>query len=214
MASRPSCLVLCSGHTEGVAAQSFIHAYTIANSVFVLRLATPQALPVNFVDQDESSRKWVADFRTKSYTAPVQVESIDPSKYVALLIPSAPGAMHDLAKHDSVMHILRHFVKNQKPICAIGYGIAALAAAKDEGNSWCFKGYSLTGPSIYSLVQRRDFSTLPIIFEEFARDNFAQFTASQGNNVHTVIDRHLITGQNDQSTLNAVQNLLLLCNAQ
>ena len=113
MAVRPSCLVLCSGHTEGVAAQSFIHAYTIANSVFVLRLATPQALPVNFVDQDENSRKWVADFRAKSYTVPVQVESIDPSKYAALLIPSAPGAMHDLAKHDSVMHILRHFNADQ-----------------------------------------------------------------------------------------------------
>ena len=29
-----------------------------------------------------------------------------------------------------------------------------------------------------------------------------------------IIDRHLITGQNDTSTLSAVQNLILLCNAR
>lgn len=140
--------------------------------------------------------------------------SVDPSRFSALLIPSAPGAMHDLAKHDSVMHILRHFVKHQKPICAIGHGVAALAAGRDESNSWCFKGYSLTGPSIYNLIRRRDFIDLPIVFQEFARDHLASYTSSQANGVHTVIDKHLITGQNDQSTLNAVQNLLLLCNTQ
>ena len=32
--------------------------------------------------------------------------------------------------------------------------------------------------------------------------------------MHVVIDRHLITGQNDTSTLSAVQNLILLCNAR
>lgn len=34
-------------------------------------------------------------------------------------------------------------------------------------------------------------------------------SASEPNCVHVVIDRHLITGQNDQSTLPAVQNLIL-----
>ena len=32
--------------------------------------------------------------------------------------------------------------------------------------------------------------------------------------MHVIIDRHLITGQNDTSTLSAVQNLILLCNAR
>ena len=38
------------------------------------------------------------------------------------------------------------------------------------------------------------------------------FLGSQPDAVHVVIDRHLITGQNAQSTLTAVQNLSLLCN--
>ena len=38
--------------------------------------------------------------------------------------------------------------------------------------------------------------------------------ASECDAVHVVMDRHVITGQNDQSTLCAVQNLILLCNAR
>lgn len=40
------------------------------------------------------------------------------------------------------------------------------------------------------------------------------FTASQEDAMHVVVDRHLITGQNVQSTLLAVNNLILLCNAK
>ena len=46
-------------------------------------------------------------------------------------------------------------------------------------------------------------------------DIFAfDFTASKSDSVHVVIDRNIITGQNDASTVLAVQNLILLCNAR
>ena len=38
------------------------------------------------------------------------------------------------------------------------------------------------------------------------------FLGSEPDEVHVVIDRHLITGQNEQSTITAVQNLILLHN--
>ena len=40
------------------------------------------------------------------------------------------------------------------------------------------------------------------------------FSATEPDGMHVIIDRHLITGQNDTSTLSAVQNLILLCNAR
>jgi phenylpyruvate tautomerase PptA (4-oxalocrotonate tautomerase family) len=36
-------------------------------------------------------------------------------------------------------------------------------------------------------------------------------SGSDSDSVHVIIDRHLITGQNDYSTLTAVQNLTLMC---
>lgn len=38
--------------------------------------------------------------------------------------------------------------------------------------------------------------------------------ASQEDAVHVVLDRHLVTGQNLQSTSAAVNNLILLCNGR
>ena len=41
---------------------------------------------------------------------------------------------------------------------------------------------------------------------------FYSFTGSgEPDCVHVVIDRHVITGQNVQSTIMAVQNLILMC---
>ena len=37
---------------------------------------------------------------------------------------------------------------------------------------------------------------------------------SKPENVHVVVDNHLVTGQNIQSTLTAVQNLILISNAR
>lgn len=97
-------------------------------------------------------------------------------------------------------------------------------------------------PSVFELVRRPDFANLPLIVEDFVRDSggsytgeltctalilmvststvflnlffFFFFAASPEDAVHVVIDRHLITGQNTQSTSLAVNNLILLCNTK
>lgn len=96
-------------------------------------------------------------------------------------------------------------------------------------------------PSVFELVRQPDFANLPLVVEDFVKDNggsytgelihtshllpltfhkllslffFFFFPASKEDAVHVVIDRHLITGQNVQSTLLAVNNLILLCGAK
>ncbi|OXB57456.1 hypothetical protein ASZ78_010171 [Callipepla squamata] len=103
-----------------------------------------------------------------------------------------------------------HF--SPEPICAVGHGVAALCCATSEDKSWVFQGYSLTGPSVYELIRQPNFASLSIIVEDFVRDSGATFSASKPDAVHVVLDRHLVTGQNENSTLPAVQNLLILCN--
>ena len=72
-----------------------------------------QGIPIDFVNADDASRRWVSDFRMKSYASPLKLETVDPSRFSALLLPSCPGALYDLAKHDTVMHILRSFCRNK-----------------------------------------------------------------------------------------------------
>ncbi|XP_004278145.1 glutamine amidotransferase-like class 1 domain-containing protein 1 isoform X1 [Orcinus orca] len=212
--SRPACLLVASGAAEGVSAQSFLHCFTLASAAFNLQVATPGGKTMDFVDVNESNARWVQDFRLKAYASPAKLESIDGARYHALLIPSCPGALADLASSGSLARILQHFRSESKPICAVGHGVAALCCATNEDRSWVFQGYSVTGPSVYELVRAPGFAHLPLVVEDFVKDAGACFSASEPDAVHVVLDRHLVTGQNASSTVPAVQNLLFLCGSR
>ncbi|XP_035755981.1 glutamine amidotransferase-like class 1 domain-containing protein 1 [Egretta garzetta] len=209
--------LLCSVFS-GVSAQSFLHCFTLASSAFNLQVATPGGKSIDFVDVNESNMRWIQDFRMKSYANPAKLESIDGARYHALLIPNCPGAITELERMPSEKCMLTttqiYFDFSLEPICAIGHGVAALCCATNEDKSWVFQGYSLTGPSVYELVRQPNFASLSIIVEDFVKDSGATFSASNPDAVHVVLDRHLVTGQNENSTLPAVQNLLLLCNVR
>uniref|UniRef100_A0A4W2IQI3 Glutamine amidotransferase-like class 1 domain-containing protein 1 n=1 Tax=Bos indicus x Bos taurus TaxID=30522 RepID=A0A4W2IQI3_BOBOX len=198
----------------GVSAQSFLHCFTLASAAFNLQVATPGGKTMDFVDVNESNARWVQDFRLKAYASPAKLESIDGARYHALLIPSCPGALVDLASSGSLARILQHFHSESKPICAVGHGVAALCCATSEDRSWVFQGYSVTGPSVYELVRAPGFAHLPLIVEDFVKDAGACFSASEPDAMHVVLDRHLVTGQNASSTIPAVQNLLFLCGSR
>ncbi|KAL8615632.1 hypothetical protein ACOMHN_026622 [Nucella lapillus] len=171
-----------------------------------------EARPIEYVQQDESNRRWFNEFRSKAASTPIGLETVDVNRYSALLIPSCPGAVHDLASNTDLGQIIAHFVAEKKPICAIGMGAAALCSArKEDGKSWFLEDYSMTAPSVFELAHLPEFPSLPIIPEDFIKDHGGKYTSSENNAVHVVIDRHLITGQNEMSTLTAVQNLILMC---
>ncbi|XP_052617944.1 glutamine amidotransferase-like class 1 domain-containing protein 1 isoform X1 [Peromyscus californicus insignis] len=176
--SRPACLLVASGASEGVSAQSFFHCFTLASAAFNLQVATPGGKAMDFVDVTENNARWVQDFRLKAYASPAKLESIDGARYHALLIPSCPGALADLASSGSLARILQHFRSESKPICAIGHGVAALCCATNEDRSWVFQGYSLTGPSVYELIRAPDFARLPLVVEDFVKDSGAGFSVS------------------------------------
>uniref|UniRef100_K7FJQ7 Glutamine amidotransferase-like class 1 domain-containing protein 1 n=1 Tax=Pelodiscus sinensis TaxID=13735 RepID=K7FJQ7_PELSI len=214
----PSVLLLFFGGCSSVSAQSFLHSFTLASGAFNLQVATPGGKLIDFVDVNESNMRWIQDFRMKSYANPAKLESIDGARYHALLIPNCPGAMTDLANSGYLAKILQHFSNENsrvlEPICAVGHGVAALCCATNEDKSWVFQDYSLTGPSLYELIRQPNFASLSIIVEDFVKDSGATFSASKPDAVHIVLDRHLVTGQNENSTVLAVQNLILLCNGR
>jgi len=101
-----------------------------------------------------------------------------------------------------------------EPICAIGYGVAGLCKAFTDGDKWCFSGWSLTAISNFEVARYPFFSKLPLILEDFIRDHGGSYNCSIVNAVHVVVDRSLISGQNDNSTSLAVQNFGWLCKRQ
>ncbi|XP_062823664.1 glutamine amidotransferase-like class 1 domain-containing protein 1 isoform X1 [Anolis carolinensis] len=212
--AKPTCLLVASAASAGVSADSFNQSFTLASAAFNLQVATPGGKSIDFTGVNEANMRWIQDFRMKPYANPAKLESTDGARYHALLIPDCPGAMTDLANSGYLARILQHFSSENKPICAVGHGVAALCCATNEDKSWVFQEYSLTGPSVYELIRRPNFAGLPIIVEDFAKDSGATFSASKPEAIHVVVDRHLVTGQNDNSTIAAVQNLVFLCNGR
>ncbi|XP_053304605.1 glutamine amidotransferase-like class 1 domain-containing protein 1 [Spea bombifrons] len=212
--TKSSCLIVGSAAAGGVSAQSFLNSFNLASSAFNLQVATPGGKPLDFVGINDTDSRWFQEFHLKPYANPARIESIDGSRYHALLIPHCPGALTDLANSGYLARILQHFKTEKKPICAVGHGVTALCCATNEDKSWAFQDYSLTGPSVYELVRQPEYSSLPLILEDFAKDSGATFSASEPDAIHVVLDRHLITGQNENSTVAAVQNLILLSNGR
>ncbi|XP_065835990.1 glutamine amidotransferase-like class 1 domain-containing protein 1 [Oscarella lobularis] len=217
MTARPSCLIVCSASVEGVSAQSFIHSYTLTSSAFAVHIATPEGKPIHFVKQDDNSRRWLNEFNAKATSQPLILEGVEANRYAALLVPSSPGAVHDLARSQHLGWVINSFMSEKKCLCAVGSGVAAFCSPANQPSSdgsWCFQGYCMTGPSVNELVRLPDFAEVPIIAEDFIKDHGGVYSASLPDCVHVSIDRNVVTGQNDSSTLCAVQNLILLSNSK
>lgn len=210
--ARSSCLIVLSGSKDGNSAPSFIQTFTLLHSSFTVQIATPGGRPLEFVSQDDQSRRWLNDFRMKVFAIPISLQTVDPNRYTCLIIPHSPGAVNDLCEDKDLAHILKHFIQEKKPICAIGMGVSGLFSAMEDGDIWSFRRYTLTAVSVFELARSPDFANLPVIPEDVIKDRGALYSSSDPDEVHVVVDRHLITGQNEQSTLTAVQNLVLLCN--
>ncbi|KAK6973279.1 Parkinson disease 7 domain-containing protein 1-like isoform X1 [Biomphalaria glabrata] len=137
---------------------------------------------------------------------------VEVNRYSALLIPACPGAIHDLCANADLAQIITHFIQEKKPVCAIGHGVAGLfSARKEDGKSWWLEDFCLTAPSLFEVGQLPDFAMLPVLPEDFIKDHGGKYTATEPDGIHVVIDRFLITGQNAESTVTAVQNLILMC---
>ncbi|KAK0068374.1 Parkinson disease 7 domain-containing protein 1-like isoform X2 [Biomphalaria pfeifferi] len=212
MASRGGCLVVISSAAEGVFAASFMQACTLVNQTFAIQLASPGGRQAEYINQDDSNRRWFNEFRSKSSSTPIGLETVDVNRYSALLIPACPGAIHDLCANADLAQIITHFIQEKKPVCAIGHGVAGLfSARKEDGKSWWLEDFCLTAPSLFEVGQLPDFAMLPVLPEDFIKDHGGKYTATEPDGIHVVIDRFLITGQNTESTVTAVQNLILMC---
>uniref|UniRef100_A0A673I7G6 Glutamine amidotransferase-like class 1 domain-containing protein 1 n=1 Tax=Sinocyclocheilus rhinocerous TaxID=307959 RepID=A0A673I7G6_9TELE len=175
-------------------ARSFHQCFNLCSSVIY------KSVPLG-AGVDDSTARCVQEFSVKPYANSAKLESVDGARYQAL-----PGALNNLAHSESCP------TSQQTRVCC-GTGVAALCCATEE-QKWIFSGYSMTGPSVFELLCSAEFANLPLIVEDFVKDSGGSYTASIEDAVHVVLDRHLVTGQNVQSTTAAVNNLILLCNSR
>ena len=62
------------------------------------------------------------------------------------------------------------------------------------------------------MVTTSYFTSLPLLPGDAILDNGGIFSTGAPGSVHVVVNSGVVTGQNPQSTLSAVQNMILLAN--
>jgi len=105
----------------------------------------------------------------------------------------------------------RNLLRCAEPIGAIGYGVAGLCGAMAAESEWCFSEYNMTAVSVYEMANQPFFDKLPLLIEDFIKDNGGSYNCTPDEGaVHVIVDRCLVTGQNTASTGLAIQNLVWL----
>jgi len=65
--------------------------------------------------------------------------------------------------------------------------------------------------SVYEMANQPFFDKLPLLIEDFIKDNGGSYNCTPDEGaVHVIVDRCLVTGQNTASTGLAIQNLVWL----
>ncbi|KAK4327821.1 hypothetical protein Pmani_001719 [Petrolisthes manimaculis] len=211
--AKQSCLIVLSASQLGVSAPSFLQCYKLTQSAFTITITTPDGSPAVFIDKDDQNSRWITDMQTKNLLQYSSLADIEGGQYSCVVIPHGPGASEDLATSDVLGTTLTHFITHKKPVCAIGLGVCALlSAVNKESRQWLFRDIALTGSSLGEVTSASYFPLLPLVPGDAILDRAGIFSTGAPNSVHVVVNAGVVTGQNTQSTLAAVQNMILLAN--
>jgi putative intracellular protease/amidase len=194
----------------GVVGSSFVALYE-ACAPFAAEVCTPDGKVPEIRVLDDATDRWLTANR-HVFSNPLRLEDVRASDYSGLAIPDGMGAISDLAQSTALGLLVESFLLANKPIVAVGQGVAALAkAVSSSGDSeWFLSGYNMTATSNFEQARYDWFGELPLIIEDFIKDNGGLYSCSDEDALHIVVDRTLVTGQNANSSALAVKNFTWL----
>jgi len=194
----------------GTSGHCFVELYAMLTAANLrLELATPNGLAPEFHNEDEQVETWMRQHKQVIHH-PVNLETVQEKDYAGCIIPHAPGMLQDVVGCATFGATLQAFQTKLKPIATIGYGTAALTTAMASEDEWCFSDWNMTAVSVMEMIDYPFFDRMPLIVEDFIKDNGGHFSCSENDALHMVLDRNLVTGQNTHSTAAVTHNFIWL----
>ena len=137
-----------------------------------------------------------------------KLADVDPDDFCALLYPGGYGPMWDLANDHRNARIASSFFERDKPVGAVGHGVAALLKARRCDGYPAIYGRRLTA---LSNEEERDMGLdglMPFMLEERLKELGAVYCSGSSWRPHVVSDGNLITGQNPRSAGNVAEAMI------
>lgn len=187
-------------HKTGVWLEEFAIPYqAFVDAGFDVTVASPTGdiAPVDPASEDLIKEvKWKNAVRALNDTQ--KLDTVDYMVFDALVLPGGHAPMFDLAKCETLGHIVNYFSSKNRLIAAICHGPAGLLPAVKDGISFV-NGRRLTCFTNEEEVCAHKEELLPFYLEDELKTAGAFFIQQDVGAVNVVEDDNLITAQNYQS---------------
>jgi putative intracellular protease/amidase len=139
-----------------------------------------------------------------------RLDDVSEKPYDAVFFPGGHGTMYDLPDNPEVSRLVGRFADENKVLASVCHGPACFVGAKRKDGTSVVKNKRVTAftNAEESAVELDKF--MPFLLESRLRDLGARFETADNWADHVVVDGHIVTGQNPQSSGSAAREVIKL----
>jgi putative intracellular protease/amidase len=200
-------------HPTGLWFEEFAVAYGLFRQRgYDITVASPRGGAVPIDPRSEPKDRDTPDTRAAlaALAATARLDTVASKPYDAIFFPGGHGAMYDLPDNPEVARLVSRFVDEGKVVASVCHGPACFVGARRQDGTPVVQGKRLTAftNAEESAVELDKF--MPFLLESRLRDLGARFEVADKWADHVVVDGHLVTGQNPQSSGSAARAVIRL----
>jgi len=181
-----------------------------------ITLASPLGGPIPIDPKSESIiaststiRRFQKDLEVTSWIAhSVPLGTLRAFDYDMVFLPGGLGAIWDLPDNGLLVQLLEDFDRQRKVIGLLSYAVSVLMSMKTGDGEPFIKGKDLTGPSNTEEQLAGLTEMMPSSLESKMIAGNAYYSKTANYVGHTVVNRHIVTGQNPASSGEVAKKML------
>lgn len=139
-----------------------------------------------------------------------QLADIDSANFDAVFYPGGHGPLWDLAEERISIELIESFFANGKPVAAVCHAPGVLRHAKRPDGVPLVQGKRVTGFSNSEEDAVGLTNVVPFLVEDALKALGGEYEKTDDWGVFTLVDGHLITGQNPASSAQTASEVLKL----
>lgn len=200
-------------HPTGLWFEEFAVPYSLFQQQgYRVTVASPRGGAVPIDPRSEPKERDAADVRAAldALADTARLDAVSEKQYDAVFFPGGHGTMYDLPDNPDVSRLVGRFADEGKVLASVCHGPACFVGAKRKDGTPVVKGKRLTAftNAEESAVELDKF--MPFLLESRLRDLGARFETADKWADHVVVDGHIVTGQNPQSSGSAAREVIKL----